>query len=94
MRTERGNWLENLTETEQKIKIEKWEVSLIYKIHAVYLLKMNHKFGSEFPSKQAKKEAGLIIISFNVKKEKQTSCSGEIIPLFGTENYENIFLCI
>lgn len=55
---------------------------------------MNHKFGSEFPSKQAKKEAELIIISFNVKKEKQTSCSGEIIPLFGTENYENVFLCI
>lgn len=52
---------------------------------------MNHKFGSEFPSKQDKKETGLIIMSFHVKKEKQTSCSGEIIPLSGTENYENFF---
>lgn len=35
-----------------------------------------------------------LIMSFKVKKQKQTSCTREILSLSGTENYENFFLCV
>lgn len=81
-------------EIEQKIRVGKQEISLIHKMHAVYSLEVSHKLGSEFPSKQAQKRNRINHISLNIKKEKQTSCSGEILSPSGTENYENFFLCV
>lgn len=60
-------------ENEHKIRIEKQEVNLIHKLHAIYSLKVSHKFGSEFTSKQVTKRNRINLMSFNVKKEKQPS---------------------
>lgn len=42
-------------EIEQKVRIEKQEISLIHTMYAIYSPKRSHKWGSEFPSKQVKK---------------------------------------
>ena len=73
-------------EIEHKIRVGKQEVSLIHKMHAVYSLEVSYKFGS---SEQAKKRKRINHMSFNVEKEKRTSCSGEILSLSGTKHYEN-----
>lgn len=76
-------------ENEYKIKIEKQEVNLIHKLHAIYSLKVSHKFGSKFPSKQVMKRSRINHMSLMSRRKNSPARVAQLIEHCAMFDYQS-----
>lgn len=88
------NWVGNLMEIEQKIRVGKQEISLIHEMCAICSLEVSHKFGSEFPSKQAKKWNGINHMRGSMLKKKNQLLRRNYLFFWYRELWEFLSLCL